>query len=222
MSAGFGSVAPQSKGSPGRLVGQVLISAAIALLAYQAVYFWLDAPLHYIADHTPESFGEYWPKRWWLLPHIAGGTIALFLGPFQFWSGLRARNPAFHRLLGRLYVIGIAVGGGSGFYLSFHTTPVDFGVALFWLSFAWWLTVGMAVLAIRRRRFEAHREWMIRGYVVTFAFVAFRYLVELPVMDPLGAARASTVLWLSFVPALLVTEGILQWRRTVGTRSGGQ
>lgn len=218
MSADFGTVGPQSKQSPVRSVGQVLIAAAVALLAWQALHFWTRDPLHYLTDHTPQSFGDYWPNRWWLLPHIAGGTLALFLGPFQFWTGLRARHPAFHRILGRLYVIGIVVAGAAGFYLSFHSTPADFGVALFTLSFAWWLTVGMAFLAIKRRRFDAHREWMIRGYVVTFAFVAFRYLVDLPVFDPLGAARASTVVWLSFVPELLVAEAILQWRRTIGAR----
>ena len=31
--------------------GSALIAAAVALLAYQAVYFWIDAPLHYITDH---------------------------------------------------------------------------------------------------------------------------------------------------------------------------
>lgn len=219
MSADFGSVAPESRGPPARLVGQVLIAAAVAFLAWQALQFWVRDPLHYVTDHTPKSFGHYWPNRWWLLPHIAGGTLALFLGPLQFWAGLRARHPAFHRILGRLYVLGIAIAGATGFYLSFNTTPADFGVALFTLSFAWWLTVGMAFLAIKRRRFDAHRAWMIRGYVVTFAFVAFRYLFELPLFEPLGAARASTVVWLSFVPALLVTEAVLQWGARIGPRA---
>ena len=32
---------------------------------------------------------------------------------------------------------------------------------------------GMALIAIRRRNFIQHKEWMIRSYVVTFAFVTF-------------------------------------------------
>lgn len=60
------------------------------------------------------------------------------------------------------------------------------GVALFMLAFARWLTVGTAFLAIKRRRIAAHKEWMIRGYVVTFAVVAVRYLLALPIFAPPG------------------------------------
>ena len=94
--------------------------------------------------------------------------------------------------------------------------PRDWAVSLFMLAFAWWLTVGMAYAAIRRRRIEAHKEWMVRSYVVTFAFVTFRYLEPLSVWDPLGGARGSTVLWLSWVFPLLIAEVILQWPRTIG------
>jgi len=216
---GVGStVAPLPGRSLLRFAIQVLTMLAIVALAYEALRFWTRDPLHYILDHTERSFGPYWPRRWWLLLHIGGGTLALFMGPFQLWSGLRSRHLAIHRLTGLLYVVGVGVGGGAGFYLSFFSQPLDFGVALFTLAFAWWLTVGMAFLAIKRRRIEAHKEWMIRGYVVTFAFVAFRYLVDLPVFAPLGAARASTVGWLCWVVPLLITEAAMQWRRTVGAK----
>lgn len=201
-----------------RFISQALAVVLIGTLAYQALHFWARGPLHYLLDHTERSFGDYWPRRWWLLLHIGGATLALFMGPFQLWSGLRSRHLAIHRLTGLLYVAGVGLGGAAGFYMSFFTQPRDFGVSLFMLAFAWWLTVGMAFLAIKRRRIEAHKEWMIRGYVVTFAFVAFRYLVDLPIFEPLGAARASTVGWLCWVAPLLVTEAVLQWRRTVGAK----
>jgi hypothetical protein len=34
----------------------------------------------------------------------------------------------------------------------------------------------MAFLAIRRRQITQHQDWMIRSYVVTFAFVFFRMI----------------------------------------------
>ena len=67
--------------------------------------------------------------------------------------------------------------------------PRGFGVALWALVAAWWTTVGMAFLAIRRRRIPAHREWMIRGSVVTFAFVAFRGWVDLPIFGRVPSCR---------------------------------
>jgi hypothetical protein len=211
-------VASPTAGSPPRLLVQGIAWLAIAFLAWQAVRFWLRDPLSYLVDFSEHTFGDQWPRRWWLLLHIGGGTLALFTGPFQLWSGLRARHLRLHRLTGRVYVFGVAVGGAAGYYLSFHTQPPDFAVALFMLATAWWLTVGMAFIAIRHRQIAAHKEWMIRGYVVTFAFVLFRYLVMQPVMRPLGASKAGTVGWLCWVVPLLVTEVVLQWKRTVGPK----
>jgi hypothetical protein len=198
------------------VIRQIVLALIAAVLAYQAIRFWLRDPLHYIVDRSEASFGSLWPQRWWLLLHIGGGTVALFTGPFQLWSGFRSRYLRIHRLTGTLYVVGVAVGGGAGFYLSFFTQPRDFGVSLFMLALAWWLTVGMAFVAIRRRQIAAHKEWMVRGYVVTFGFVLFRFLVMLPVMQPLGAGIPATAGWLCWAAPLLVTEVGLQWRRTVG------
>ena len=38
-------------------------------------------------------------------------------------------------------------------------------------------TTGLAYVSIRRRLIEQHKEWMIRSYVVTPAFVNFRIVV---------------------------------------------
>jgi uncharacterized membrane protein YozB (DUF420 family) len=137
---------------------------------------------------------------------IAGGTAALFAGPFQLWSGLRNRHRLIHRWTGRVYVAGVFLGGGAAFYLSFFSQPRSFGVALFALGLAWWVSVGTAVLAIKQHRIEAHRAWMIRGYVVTFSFVTFRMLIEMPMWEQVGGYRLAVVLWLSWVVPLTVTE----------------
>lgn len=197
-------------------IGYAIGIIAIALLAYFAVRFYLRDPLHYIVDHSEASFGRYWSHKWSLLLHIAGGTLALFAGPFQLWSGLRRRHLAVHRWTGRLYITGVLLGGVASFYLALHTVPRDFGVALFVLATAWWTTVGMAIVAIKRRQIEAHKEWMIRSYVVTFGFVTFRWLVALPMWAFLGSAVPATATWLAWVVPLLVAEVVLQWKRTVG------
>ena len=47
------------------------------------------------------------------------------------------------------------------------------------LCTAWIITTSMAVLAIRGRNVIQHREWMLRSYTVTFAFVIFRLVVDM-------------------------------------------
>ena len=116
------------------------------------------------------------------------GLAAPVTGPFQLWSGLRRWNLPLHQITGHLYLAGVALAGCAAFFLAAYAEPHDFGVTLAGLAMAWWLCVGMAFVAIRRRRIEAHRQWMIRGYVLTLTFVTFRYLVDLPLWAPLCGA----------------------------------
>ena len=194
---------------------QSAVVLTCGLLAYEAVHFYAQDILHVILDYSEPNFGRLWPNRGWLLVHVVGASLALFSGPFQLWSGFRNRHAVIHRWTGRLYVGGVAFSGAAAFLLSFYVQPRDFGGALFGLAIAWWLTVGLAFLAIRRRRIGAHREWMIRGYVVTFAFVTFRWWVDWPIWWSLGSARLSTVLWLSWLVPLLLVEVLRRWRHTV-------
>jgi uncharacterized membrane protein len=197
-----------------RLARQALVVLTLAFLAYQGLRFYFQDVLHFALDYSEPNFGRLWPNRFWLLLHVAGATAALFVGPFQLWSGLRRRHPSVHRWTGRLYLSCVVAGGAPAFYLSLFVKPRNFGIALFGLGAAWWLTVGMAFLAIKRHRIEAHKEWMIRGYVVTFAFVTFRWWIDWPMWSFLGPTRLATVSWLSWIVPLLVTEVLLRRRNT--------
>jgi len=52
--------------------------------------------------------------------------------------------------------------------------PLSYVAGLFTLSIAGLITTGMALYAIRTRRIEQHREWMLRSYTVTVGFVTYR------------------------------------------------
>lgn len=194
-----------SKTTAGR-VGLALVGA---LFFVGALRFWLHDAFPYLADYTEETYRRYWSERHSLLVHIAGGTLALFAGPFQLWSGLRRRFRRVHRWTGYAYVAGIAISASSSFYLAFFTRP-DFGLSLFILAVVWWASIAMAFVAIRNHRIDAHGEWMIRSYIITFSFVSYRYLVGLSVFSGLGSGRFATVLWISWVVPLLLFELYLQ------------
>ena len=169
---------------------------------------------------TEASYRIFWPNRYWVIVHFFGGSIALFCGLPQFSARLRDRHRAVHRWTGRLYLTGVVIGVASAWYMSFHSAfGWTMGVATFVLGAAWLATTAMAYVAVRRRQFQAHREWMIRSYVVTFAFVFFRLMYASPLFASTGTMleRATALLWLSFVVPLLMTEIVLQWRRSIGT-----
>jgi hypothetical protein len=62
---------------------------------------------------------------------------------------------------------------------------------------------------------QIHKEWMVRTYVVTSAFVTFRLLNDYGPTSHLQPAndRAITIGWACRTLPLLVTEVILQLRR---------
>ncbi len=215
------SLSSSSLARPASSTARTVVTAlGLGMVAVVAVTFFIMVAAKYF-DLTESSYGFFWPRRYGLLLHVTGGTLAILIGPFQFWTGLRRVSLHVHRWVGRTYMSGVAMGIVGGFYLAV-TTPVgwQWAVSLLTLDFAWLLTTGMAFLAIRKRRIQPHKEWMIRSYIVTFAFVGFRIIVEWPSFVLLGdfPQRAPTAIWLSFVPALLVAEVLLQWKRVIGRR----
>jgi len=62
-----------------------------------AARFLLTGAVPFLADMSPDHLGGLSPRRRWLATHIAGGSLALLAGPFQFWSGLRRRSMLIHR-----------------------------------------------------------------------------------------------------------------------------
>ena len=189
-----------------------------ALLVVLGAHFLITDAIPFITDISPGKFGRFWPRRAWLLTHIAGSGLALVVGPFQFWSGLRRRSIRIHRWTGRLYVVGVLIGGSAAFHLASHAVGPTSAISLGALGVAWWTTTGMAYFAIRLGQVSQHQEWVVRSYVVTFTFVTTRALAELGILPSLGRDPFATLVWLSWSMPLLATEVILQGRKVIARR----
>jgi hypothetical protein len=196
---------------------RLVLGIACALLAVLALRFTALVFQRY-TQFDAKHYGEHWLERWWLIAHLGGGALALLLGPFQFSAYLRRRFVQAHRWIGRLYLVGVLIASIAAVYMGMHAKIRGFGVGLLYLDVAWVVTTSMAYLAVMRRRFDAHRDWMTRSYVVTFAFVVFRWMsINLKLHHNLGLETRLTMLsWLCWAMPLLFTEVALQWRRTVG------
>ncbi len=189
----------------------------LVVLAAAVLYFVQHNALRYYVSFDATTYGDFWPRRWGLVTHIAGGVTAISAGLVQLWLGLTGRIGALHRGLGRVYAIAILVGSAGGYYLALTIEPkyVAYAMGLFMLSTAWVVTTAMAIVAIKRRALEQHREWMIRSYTVTFAFVTFR-LVEkwlLPWQLISDDSMDIIMAWACWSVPLLVAEPLLQLRK---------
>ena len=188
-----------------------LLFVAVAALPYRAMLGSEEA-----ARQTLQDFQfQYWPRRGWLLIHIAGGLVALLTGPVQLWLGLHDVKMEVHRKLGLIYIAAMAIGSVGAVGLAFKTEGgLVFGSGLFFLAVAWVTTTSLAYAAIRRGLVDQHREWTIRSYVVTFAFVTFRIGQVAMVGQGIALPTAIGVMaWACWSLPLLVTELVIQSRK---------
>ena len=160
---------------------------------------------------------SFWNKQFWYVLHISVALLPLILGPFQFWNWFRQHHMKWHRLLGKVYLVGSVLGGLSAFYLG-ATLPLQGSVVpIILLSWLWLFMTVAAWITIRRKNIKAHRLFMIRSYVLALVFIWLRILDDLiykhGFLSFIGdeGIKSTTHEWMSWVIPLLVMEMIISW-----------
>jgi len=159
--------------------------------------------------------------------HMLGGTLMLFLGAANLYIGSTRRHFRYHKIFGYSYLIGGSVNAPIAFVLAlgkvhdksraftFHLATIsDMGIALASLAVAWMAASAMAFRAARNKRFDSHRAWMIRSYVLTWSFVLCRLVGRVPGAGDIGDGAG--IVWLSWVVPLFLCEIGLQWHAGAG------
>ncbi|MGN4673447.1 DUF2306 domain-containing protein [Bacillus cereus group sp. MYBK225-1] len=167
-------------------------------------------------------YGSKLSKFWYsmLFTHITTSIVALVIGPFTLSTKFRERNINRHRIAGRIYLVGILLGGLSGLYLSFYATgglvaKLGFGLlSVFWLTSAY-----QALHRVKNKKMKDHRNWMIRNYSLTFAAVTLR--IWLPLFIVLFGIEQfeliyAVIAWLAWVPNLIIAELFIRQRLNKG------
>lgn len=182
-----------------------------------SLYFFMDNVIAYFYGYRSRMFGNsFFNNQVWVIMHMAGGSMALLLGPLQFWPFLRKRYMALHRLTGKIYMFGVLLIAISAFRLSLISTCVPCRISLFLLTVFVTLSTAFAWKAILAGNTKAHRLMMVRSYICVLAFVAVRIDDVLPLDFLFGTIRDPTFrrvvneYFFSFVP-LVIAEIIMVW-----------
>ena len=155
--------------------------------------------------------------RRFLIPHTLAGVVALLAGPLQFSSRLRQRHLKFHRVLGRIYVVSVFVGGSTGIALASGRPGLP---GTFMQAAAWIVCTTAALITARNRQIVQHRQWMIRSYAVTFTFVSSRVLNLWPrYWSHLGDSFAAVGVIAFTLASLLLVDLGLDWRELTTRRA---
>lgn len=186
-----------------------LIGALILVKSLE--YYQPDFSRGYLA-HKREVFDGVF--RWGLYAHIVGAPLLLFIGGVQLFFRYEYRRPAWHRWLGRGYmllVLGLAAPGGL--IMARYAIGGTWGQVNFYLlDLLWIICTALAWYAIRKGHMVYHRRWVNRSYILALSAVNLRllgfvfayYFAWRDVEAYLWAA------WLSWLPFLLAYE--LIWR----------
>jgi hypothetical protein len=201
------------------LSGSLLTGAVAWWLIALPVVTWSNVANH--PAHFPLVF-----------VHMFTGTIMLFIGAANLYVGATRRHSQHHKLLGYLYLTGGTVGAATALVLALAgphnrsnpdftidlSATSDVGFALASLASAWLAAAAMGYRAARNRRFDSHRAWMIRSYVLTWSFVSCRLIGKVPALANIGDGAA--IIWLSWIVPLFVCEMALQWPAGKATARG--
>jgi hypothetical protein len=95
------------------VLSAVLVAAVVYVIRFVGPYLSFD----------PVYYDYFWPWRYALCAHLAGGVTALLVGPFQLWLGLSGRRVELHRRLGAIYLGGLGLSLSGASYL----TPRRYG-----------------------------------------------------------------------------------------------
>ena len=142
------------------------------------------------------------------LTHMLIAPVALLVGPFQFFSGLRLLHPEVHRLLGRIYVVACVLSGFGALALAPSASggPVA-GVGFGALAICWLAATIAAWRAARRRNFSLHQLLMRFSYAMTFGAVTLR--VQIPIFIallgfPNYSAASVWLAYTSWIPNVVI------------------
>jgi uncharacterized membrane protein YozB (DUF420 family) len=199
-----------------------LAVVAVAFIAYSLPpYLTFDPARSRITP--PADLGWYYPL---LVAHVSFASVAMTTCLLQVWPWFRARFPAVHRRVGRVYVFGgvlpaglcaLTIGAVSPFGPVARASNVL--MASLWLTFT---VVGFRMA--RQRRYVQHRRWMIRSFALTLSIITNRiwglvaYLVLAPQLPAtfhgdeklFTMTIAGLTTWLGWTVTLLIAEWWLE------------
>ena len=151
-----------------------------------------------------------------LYVHVSAGTAMIILGAAALYIGWTKKAFRRHKWFGYSYIVVGSCNALAGLLLSIrsphppHSLSIATGtVAVVWLAFT-----AMALRAALNKRFDAHKEWMVRSYVITWSFVGCRLSGFIPLFPSLGAEGVTAMVWLNWIAPVLICELVLQWKLT--------
>ena len=170
----------------------------------------------FIIDSSHPVWQHYEPFKWWLLPHAVFGAIVLLFSPMQFSDRLRKRFTKTHRVMGRLYVVGVYVLAPLGAYIQYYHErtgmPRSFTILAIVDAAMLMGATFLAFLFAYKRKIGLHRQWATRSYAIALVFIAGRFVLGVTGWETLGVEIAQAIIWSCLAFSVLLGDVAIHWR----------
>lgn len=157
------------------VIALLIVKVTIAVVLNYQNYWPPNFALDFLQGRESYFFNSY---QWAFYPHIAAGPITLLLGLGLVSDSFRMRFPTWHRRLGRIQTICVlVVVAPSGCWMAAYTgTGKLAGLGFFILSGLTAICATMGWRTAMQRRFNEHRRWMWRSFLLLCSAVVLRVL----------------------------------------------
>jgi len=165
--------------------------ALYALLACVIVGFILYALVYnYLIDPTAEEFLSHktglhreinhpiWLTVMYV--HVGFACIAMAAGLLNFSNRILQKSRIFHRINGYVYLLSVLVVVlTSGYMAPYATGGRISSMGFNALNLIWLFITIMALVHIKKKRINQHRNWMIRSYAFCFTNMSIHLITSL-------------------------------------------
>lgn len=202
-----------------KLNAKYVVFSLIAVMSLYVLYH----NERFLVDPEHPAWQHYESFKWWLLPHGIFGAIMLLLAPFQFSDRIRQRFTKSHRVIGRLYVVGVLVCAPLGAYIQYHQegmgAPRSFTILGVVDAFMLMGTTAFAFLFAYKRKIALHRQWATRSYSVALVFITGRFVMGVTGWEALGVEIVQAIIWSCLALSVPLADVALHWRELRSTVS---
>ena len=162
-----------------------------------------------------------------VIAHIISVSLYAILGAFQFAKSFRLRHTRWHRMIGKWLLVPAGLAAAlSGLWMTlFYPWPAGDGVILYGerllFGSAMLISVSLGVVALWRRDYTSHGEWMMRGYAIGLG-AGTQVLTHLPWMLLFGTPQEFTramLMGAGWIINIAVVEWIIHRRQSHRTQA---
>ena len=195
----------------------LIVKVTGSILANYGDYFPPDFTSSFLEGREDRFWGTY---CLFFYVHILASPLVLLSGLILFVERIRMRHAKLHRYLGRIHVLTILVCVvPSGMVMSADSfAGWRAGLSFFVLSVLTGMCGVLGALQACRRRFDSHRRWMVRCYVLLCSAVVLRVLSGAATVvgyeDPETAYVVAA--WASWIVPAAICEIVLA-RKALGS-----